>query len=220
MRAFFILCGLLASAAIAQAHFIFVYVDPQAKDIRVVFGHGATPDPDVPVARAEGTKLFAKTGDTATELTVKKAEGNYYVAEMPKTAPEVIYGETKAGVTQRGEMPPMLSTYYSKTVPTLTDKAVAAKLALEFTAAKHEQGVRFQLLQDGKPVPTAEITLTFNADEDDIKVKTDKDGYTQVFQEKGTYALAAQVQVDKKGELDGKKYEKVRTVASIIVRLE
>jgi uncharacterized GH25 family protein len=220
MRYLSALAATVCLATAARAHFVFVYVDgPEA---RLVFGHTAAPDPATPATRAEKTALTARdaTGK-ATALTVEKGDGNFYRAKLPAGRPVVVYGTTEAGVTQRGDNPPMLSQYYPKAVlgdPFAPGAVVGSAAPLEVVPVRDGEKVRLRVLAQGKPLADAEVTVGLpGGDEGKAPVvKTDKDGLTGGFADRGRYCVAAVRVEDKAGEFGGRQYAKARHTATVV----
>ena len=158
MRPLFVTAALLGLTPAAGAHFVFVYVD--GAEARLVFGHTAAPDPAAFPARAEKTALIARDTDgKETKLAAEKGHGNFFRAKLPGR-PVVVFGTTEAGVTQRGDAPPLLSVYYPKLIVGDPFAAgTAAGTPLELVPFKDGDRVRFQTLAAGKPVAGVEVTV-------------------------------------------------------------
>ncbi|MFO0799801.1 MAG: DUF4198 domain-containing protein [Gemmataceae bacterium] len=215
----FLAAFLLAAAvtAAADAHFVFVYVD--GPDAKLVFGHDAAPDPDLFPTRAEKTNLTARDGaGKETKLTVEKGAGNFFRAKLP-AGPVVVYGTTEAGVTQRGDAPPMLSWYYPKVI---VGDPFAANLggakALDVAPVRDGEKVRFRVVADGKAVADAEVTvgLSGKGEEKAETVKTDAAGLTPAFAGQGRFVVAARQVEAKGGDFGGKSYASVRHTATLV----
>jgi len=204
----------------AHAHFVFVYATDDKGEARVVFGHGATPDPKSFPTRAEKTTLTARDADGKdAALTVEKGDGNFYKAKLGDK-PVVVFGTTHAGVTQREGADPTLTTYYPKVVigdPFTKTAEIGKAVPVELVPVKDGEKVRFKLLSGGMPVEGIEVTVGLPGKEEESNpVKTDKDGLTPAFAESGRYSVAARHVEDKPGELDGKKYKAVRRIATLV----
>lgn len=215
--------GLVAGlAAAARSHFVFVYATPDRTEARLVFGHTAAPDPSGFPTRAANTTLTARgAAGKDVRLVVEKGGGNFFRAKLPADRPVVVFGTTEAGVTQRGDNPPMLSWYYPKAVlgdPFVDAAVVGAGAPLEVIPVRAGKKVRFRVVFGGKPVADAEVTVgRVGAGEDkDEGVKTDKDGVTAEFAGRGRYCVAARITEEKAGEFGGKKYAKVRHTATVV----
>lgn len=214
----------LASAACvalaARAHFVFVYVPDGATEARLVFGHKAEPDPATFPTRAEKTALTARgAAGKETRLATEKGAGNFFRAKLPAEKPVVVFGTTEAGVTQRGDNPPALTWYYPKVIlgdPFAKGTDVGAAVALEVVPVRDGEKVRFKVIAAGKPVPDIDVTVGPPGKAEDQTVKTDRDGLTVGFGERGRYCIAARRAEDKPGELGGKKYATVRHIATVV----
>jgi len=222
MRFVATLVALAASTALAQSHFVFVYVPDREAEARLVFGHGAKPDPDSFPTRAEKTTLTARTADgKATKLAVEKGDGNFFRAKFPKDRPVVVFGVTDAGVTQRGDNPPFLTWYYPKAIlgdAFASNASLGEAAPMEIEPVHEGDKVRFRVRFSGKPLPNAEVTIGVPADGDakDETAKTDMDGMTASFSARGRYCVAARKLDETPGERDGKKYSAVRHVATLV----
>ena len=220
MRFLITLAAALGLTAAAHAHFVFAYVTDDRGEVRVVFGHGAAPDPKTPATRCETAVLTARTADGKdAKLTTEKGDGNFYKAKLDGK-PVVVFGHTATAVNQREGADPTLTTYYPKAVvgdPFAKTAAVGKGVPVELVPVKDGDKVRFKLLLDGKPAEGVEVTVGVPGKDDESEpVKTDKDGLTPAFAEFGRYAVAARQVDDKPGELDGKKYKAVRRIATLV----
>jgi uncharacterized GH25 family protein len=219
MRQLMALVTTIGLAAVAQAHFVFVYVD--GAEARLVFGHKAEPDPSSFPTRAEKTALTARDADgKQTRLAVEKGAGNYFRAKLPAGKTVVVCGTNEAGVTQRGDNPPMLSWDYPKVIvgdPFAKEAEVGKGVVMEIVPVRDGEKVRFKVLFEGKPLPEAEVTVVPpGKGEDETVVKTDRDGLTVGFADRGKYCVAARRVEQKPGEAGGKKYASVRHTASLV----
>jgi uncharacterized GH25 family protein len=214
--------ALIGVATAARAHFVFVYVADGGTEARLVFAHAAAPDPKVPATRVEKTTLIARdAAGKDTKLVVEKGAGNYYRAKLPTDKSIVVFGTTEAGVTQYGDNPPALSWYYPKTVlgdPFSKGAAVGPKVPLELVPVRDGEKVRFRVPAGGKPAVGIEVTVgrPGQGEDESQVVKTDKDGLTSGFADRGRYCVAARRAEDKAGEFGGKKYAVVRHTATLV----
>jgi hypothetical protein len=204
----------------AKSHFIFVYVD--GTEARVVFGHEAKSDPDNFPTRAEKTTLQSRAADGKdSKLMLEKGDGNFFRAKLPAAKPAVVFGTTEAGVTQRGDNPPMLSWYYPKTI--LGDAFakganLGVSIPMEIEPVRDGEKVKFLVRFGGKPLADSEVTVGLpgeGGDKDEV-VKTDKDGLTSSFAARGRYCVAARKLEEKAGEFGGKKYSAVRHTSTLV----
>jgi uncharacterized GH25 family protein len=115
----------------------------------------------------------------------------------------------------------MLSWYYPKVVlgDPFAGKAVAGPgIPLEVVPVRAGDQVRFKVLAAGEPLAGAEVTvgLPGGGEEKSQVVKTDKDGLTGGFADRGRYCVAARRMEEKSGEFGGKKYAAVRHTATVV----
>lgn len=222
MRYSIAIAAVACLALAARAHFVFVYVPEGGTEARLVFGHKAEPDASSFPTRAEKTVLTARdSAGNETKLAVEKGDGNFFRAKLAAEKPVVIFGTNEAGVTQRADNPPMLSWDYPKVIvgdPFASNAEVGKGVAMEVIPVKDGEKVRFKVLASGKPLADAEVTIGLPGKSEDKApvVKTDKDGLTVSFAEKGQYCVAARRLEDKSGEIGGKKYSAVRHTATVV----
>jgi hypothetical protein len=205
--------GLLA-AGLAHAHFPFIVPDESGASAKVVFSDSLEPDPAVKIEKLDGTKLFFReSGSTKnTPLEWKKGEACYEV-KLPGKG--TAFGVTEYGVLQKGDAKPFRLVYYPKSVVGDAGKAIGDPLKVEIVSAVEGGKVRFQVLAAGKPATEVEATVMLPGDTKQA-VKTDKDGFTPAFDKKGRYGVQARVSEAKAGEFAGKKYEEVRSYATLV----
>jgi hypothetical protein len=208
VRSVLALLAALTVTTVSHAHFVFVYPTEDKGEVRLVFGHGAAPDPKTPASRCEKTTLTARSAEgQESKLTTEKGDGNFFKAKLA-TPPSVVFGATETAVSQREGADPTCTTYFPKVVfgdPFAKSAEVGKAVPVELVAVKDGEKLRFKLLADGKPAQGIEVTVGVPGKEGEGEVvKTDKDGLTPAFAEHGRYAVAARVVDDKPGELDGK----------------
>lgn len=206
----------------AQAHFVFVYITDEGQEACLVFGHAAAPDPKVPATRAEKTSLTARDGNgKETKLRVEKGDGNFYKAALSSEKPIVVFGTTEAGVTQRGDNPPLLSFYYPKVIvgdAFASTTKLGDRAAMEIVPVRDGDAIRFRILRNGKPLASAEVTVgkPGAGEEKDEVVKSDAEGLAGVFSDRGRYCVAARVSEEKAGDFGGKKFTGIRHTATLV----
>jgi len=219
------LFGLLTIATQSQtclAHLIYIYVPAGQNEVRAVFGHGAYPDGSSSLDRLEKIELKSRDkAGTVRPLALSKADGHYYAAEWDGFQPIVVFGVASVGVTQRGEQPPQLTTYYPKTVigdPFAESARVGEALKLEILPVLEEGGVRFQVVFMGKPLENASVEVTTSEDKFGAEtIKTNAEGMTPVYLGSGRFSVSALGLVPSSGEFEGQPYENIRHIASLVI---
>lgn len=206
----------LVAAAGARAHFPFILPDDKGESAKVVFSDALEPDANVNIEKLENTKLTLRdAGGKESAVEWKKADG-FYAINVPGRGDRVLYGVTDYGVLQKGDAKPFKLVYYPKaTIGTATAKPVGEKLALEVAAEGKTGAMRFRVLAAGKPVADAETTVILP---NGMKkaVTTDKEGYTPAYDAAGRYGVYAKHVEAKPGEHAGKKYDEVRSYATLV----
>ncbi|MCI0700319.1 MAG: DUF4198 domain-containing protein [Planctomycetia bacterium] len=206
--------GLFACAA-ANAHFPYIVPDAKGESAKVVFSDNLEPDTDVNIEKIANTKLtLVDANGKESALEWKKGDG-FYAVNVPGSGNRVVYGITDYGVIQKADAKAFKLMYYPKaTIGSPTAKAVGAKLPMEVVAEGGSGKVRFRVLMAGKPVAESEVTVI--TPDGKKAVKTDKEGYTQAFEGAGRYAVYARHSEAKAGEHAGKKFEEIRSYATLV----
>lgn len=213
----------LATAALAQAHFVFVV--PDAKNpakVVIVFSEDLEVDEAVPAERLAGLKLTGRFEGGKTAPVECKAGKSCLTGELGLVNPQVVFGTHALGVMQKGDAKPFLLAYHAKAVfagadpkhALLGEKLAPAELIPEAADGK----VRFQFVAGGKPVADAVVTV-IKPEGGKAKATTDKDGRTEAFPAKGRYGAWARHTVAGAGEHGGKKYDEARHFATLVLDL-
>ena len=209
--------GLLA-VSVAQGHFPFIVPDEKGTAAKVVFSDDLNPDTNVNIEKLAGTKLTLRdAAGKETALEWKKGEG-FYAVTVPGTGTRVVYGVTDYGVLQKGDAKPFRLTYYPKAIlgpATAKEATVGEKLPLEILATGAPGKIRFQVLAAGKPAADLEVTVLLPGSGKKA-VKTDNSGLTPEFDGSGRYGVYARLTEAKAGEHAGKKYDEVRSYATLV----
>jgi uncharacterized GH25 family protein len=209
------LVGLFATAA-ASAHFPFIVPDDKGQSAKVVFSDNLDPDEAVNIEKIANTKLTLRdAAGKDAPLEWKKGDA-FYAVNFPGTGDRVAFGYTDYGVLQKGDSKPFKLAYYPKAVLGAAGaKPIGEKLALEVAAEAGAGKVRFRVLAAGKPVAESEVTVLL-PEGGKKAVATDKDGYTPGFEGAGRYGVYAKQIEAKAGEHAGKKFEEVRSYATLV----
>jgi len=215
-----LIAGLLATG-IAEAHFPFILPDETGAAAKVVFSDSLAPDIAVKIEKLDSTKLFLREagGDKNIPLEWKKGE-SWLEAKLPGTGNRTVFGVTEYGVLQKGDAKPFRLVYYPKAaIGDPFAKAVGDPLKVEIVAAGQAGKTRFQVLAGGKPAADIETTI-IAADDKKHAAKTDAGGFTPAFEGKGRVGVYARVSEAKSGEFAGKKYEEIRSYATLVVDIK
>ncbi len=206
----------LFAVAVAQAHFPFIVLDAKGEAAKVVFSDNLEPDTAVNIEKIANTKLTLRDA-TGKESAVEHKKGEGFLAvNVPGKGDRVLYGVTDYGVLQKGDAKPFKLAYYPKAViGDATAKPVGEKLPLEVVAEGKAGALRFQVLAAGKAVANSEVTVMLPGGGKKAAT-TDKDGYTPVYDAAGRYGVYAKHVEAKAGEHAGKKYDEVRSYATLV----
>jgi uncharacterized GH25 family protein len=211
-----IFVGLLA-AGLSQAHFPFILPDDGGGSVKVVFSDTLAPDTEVKIEKLEATKLFVREPG-GKDVPVEWKKGNAALeAKVPGNGPRTVFGVTEYGVLQKGDAKPFRLTYYPKAViGGGAAKPIGDPLKVEIVAETQGGKTRFQVLAGGKPVAEAETTVLLPGDMKKM-LKTDKDGFTPSFEQTGRFGVFARVSEATSGEFAGKKFDEVRSYATLVI---
>jgi len=215
------LVALLVQAAVADAHFISIVPDAaNGVKARAVFSEDLNPDANVDIKKIGQTQFVIRNAaGKVSPTTATLGNGAYLLSALGDDA-RVVGGVCTYGVMQRGESKPFLLTYYAKAILGASDEAKSLDvLTLDIVPMAKERG-RFVVLYQGKPVADAEVTVIApNADKTET-LKTDVQGEFAVANIKpGLYGLRARHIAARSGEQEGKKYEEVRSYATLVMNL-
>ncbi|WP_020470103.1 hypothetical protein [Zavarzinella formosa] len=206
----------LSIVAVAQGHFAFIVPEKSGGTAQVVFSDDLGPDENVPIEKLNGMKLHLRADGKLTPLTWK-AEKHSLVATVSGSGNRVLVGHVDYGVMQKGDAKPYLLRYEPKAVigDPFAGKA-DEKATLEVAATGKAGELKFVVTAAGKPVAEAEVNVML-PDGTKQKVKTNKEGTTPAFAAAGRYGLWTKISEQTAGELGGKKYEEVRTYATLVI---
>ncbi len=206
----------LFAVAVAQAHFPFIVPDAKGDSAKVVFSDNLEPDPAVNIEKIANTKLTLRDANGKDAPVEWKKEEGFYAVNVPGRGDRVVYGMTDYGVLQKGDAKPFKLAYYPKAViGAATAKPVGEKLALEVVAEGKAGALRFQVLAAGKPVANSEVTVMLPDGKKKAET-TNKDGYTPVYDAAGRFGVQAKHIEAKAGEHAGKKYDEIRSYATLV----
>jgi len=224
-RLLFTSFALLISNTVASAHFVFLVPDSDSV-VKAIFSDSLSPDKNVSIDKIDNSKVWSvdETGK-ATELkwTIDK-DGGFYKIEVPGTGTRMVAVNTDYGILQRGDSKPFWLNYYSKTLvggaPSGDKASLGGKVPVEIVPLVEGGKIRFVARVNGKPAPKLEVSVTVPGAEKAETLTTDEKGTTQSFDKPGRYAVRFRHVETKSGEEKGKKYDEVRSYATLIVDLK
>jgi uncharacterized GH25 family protein len=218
--------SLLVIAGAADCHFVYLVPDNATGTIKAVFSDTLKPDDKVNVEKIERTKLVLVSSagkESALKWEIDKA-GSFYKIAVPGTGPRIVAGVTNYGVLQRGEGKPFLLMYYSKAIigdVSVTDNArLGTASPVEIVPVVADGKIRFQALVSGKPVAKAEMSVMVPGEAKSRAEIGDEKGITAGFDKAGMYGVNFRKVEAKAGDEKGKKYEEVRSYATLVVEFK
>lgn len=204
----------------AQAHFAYLVPEADGTKAKLIFSDSLLPDENVPITKIKNTKLTLRDATGKESPVEAKEEKNFYALQIPGKGTRVVYGHTNYGVLKKGDAPAFQLHYYPKTIVggiTAEGSRIGEALPVEIVPTVRDGKIRFQAIAKGKPLPDAEISVTVPKSESGEKLSTDKEGFTKAFDVKGIYGVGLRYSEAIKGEVDGMKYEEIRSYATLVV---
>jgi len=208
----------------AFGHFVYLVPEEGGNAVKAVFSDTLKPDQKVSVEKIEKTKLILL--DSAGKVSELKwaldKAGSFYQVEVAGSGVRIVAGVTDYGVLQRGDSKPFALKYYSKAIVGDWTGAKTLKLGervpLELVPILTDGKIRFLALAGGKPLAKAEITVMAPGEEESRQVVSDDQGLTPQFEKAGLYGINLRQTEAKAGEQGGKKFEEVRSYATLVVQ--
>ncbi len=216
---------LLACGQESHAHFLFIRINPAAeagRSAEVYFSEQAEAGDPKFVDKIAGTKLWLQTTPGSFEpLTVQKGSDRLRAA-IPASGSLSVVGVCEYGVLARPNQTPFLLRHYPKAIAGKPEELARLKprseTPLEIVATVEGEGLRFVVLQDGKPLPKA-VLHTVDSDLSGSELTTGADGAVNWNPSSpGRYSVYTQAVLNKEGEFGGKAYKEIREFATIAFR--
>ena len=209
---------LLAAAALAQAHFVFVVPDAGGASAKVFISEELKPTGEVDLTIISGAKL-SLLDSAGRDIPLRMVKGaDAYVVPLSGSGTRVIHGIVDLGFTQSRGPKPYLLMYYPKSIlgnafdskSTLPDQT-----PVQIVPVGKPGALKLQLLVRGRPQPNSEITVIL-PDATQKKLTTDATGQTELLTETGRYGAWGRYWEQTPGERDNKKYEEIRHYATLV----
>ena len=208
----------------ALAHFPFIVPSTAGSRIQVVFNDSLEPDRRVPIDRIASTRLFAIDAN-GKETSIKLVkERHALAADLPGKNFLVLGGFTDRGFvhSEHTDNKPVWVKHYPKAVigdvALVTRVRLDAHVPLELVPMLIERQLRFQALWKGNPLPGIEVAVLVPNESKARITTTDGQGVTRnSFDQSGRYGARAGYIEQAVGELNGKKYEEIRSYATLVL---
>jgi hypothetical protein len=203
---------------VGYAHFIFVVPEKDGATARVILSETLEVDEDVDPGLVDRVTLVTRDAAGAEGSLDLVRDGEVRLIRLPEKMRGSVHGTLTHGVMKHGPKP-FLVVYHPKVcvgAPFGSSGRIGAAAPAELVPAGHPGAVRFQLLASGKPVADAMVTMLL-PDGDVEEVKTDANGHTPTFQQKGRYGAWSKVVIPVSGEHDGEPYAEVRHYPTIVM---
>lgn len=214
------IAAVVAAAATASAH--FVWIETSTKNdglhVRSGFGEAGGWDPDL-VEKIKPTKYWTRAGGKLEPLALPlDATEKEYRAVVKGSSPSAVIGNCDYGVVQFGANPASHLRYSAKSLvgaPAAWQDAATQDLRVELIASPDGDAVKLQALFLGKPLTDAKIKAA-NPDGKDVELKTDGEGIARwPLVGGGVYRCYMGKRTKEAGELDGKKFEGLMDYTSL-----
>jgi uncharacterized protein DUF3386 len=218
-----LLVGMLSwilRAVPAEAHFLFIQVEPHAeagRHVEVFFSERATAGDPKFVAKIAHTELWRQDEPGQfVPLTVNRGTDRLraYLSSGPSVS---VVGRCEYGVLKRDKS--FLLRYYPKAVAGKPDELAKLgrfdQIPLEIMPAFANDSITLTVLREGKPLANRVLT-TIDADLSNVELTTDAAGKA-TWQPKapGQYAVYVQHTVPQAGTRNGETYDEIREFATL-----
>ena len=226
-RVFFaawLICAIATTAAAHAPYLIPVEPGPDSATphpkLLVVFSDSLKPDSRVKPeiwARIDGLALSAtEANGTVTPLALSPGEHSRTCPLSAET--RVVSGRAVYGITQKGDAPAMLVTYYPKAVrgPLPAEPALVPE-GIDLAPIPAGDELRFRVTNNGKPVAGLKVSVIGGAADTPRELTTDAKGLTPGVPAAGRYGVVARVEMAVAGEHGGKPFAKRADVATLVV---
>ena len=213
---------LLGSAGLAQAHFLFVRIQPPAEGGRfseVYFSDVANAGDVRFIDKIAHTKLWLQAKPGSFEpLTVHKAADRLR-ALVPASGSIGVVGECTYGVLGRAKQPSFLLRHYPKAVAGRPDDvallAPKSEIPFEIGLRPEGKGVELTALRQGKPIANAKF-IAVAANLDNHTFSADAQGKARWQPpSSGVFAVYTNQTLNEPGTYEGKKYDEIREFTTI-----
>ena len=199
---------LVALTGSVQAHFIWLEIPPGPESTVFMRFAEAPLEPTPARLQALCAPMAVSTPDGAA-LSFQDGDEKR-VASMSDGA-DVITGHLEYGVMDRGEDNVYLLTYHAKGARSLEAAATATDLGVDIRATISGNELRIGVFFQGKPYEGSELVLDLPNAPEQLKVKTDAQGFVTTPVEPGGWVgIRAMVPETASGTREDKSYEQVR----------
>lgn len=207
-----------AAVTTARGHFIWIIPDADNK-AKVVFSDTLAPDGNVDIKKIGRMKYCVRNAAGKVNPTTATLGENAYLINLLSGDARIVAGVCDYGVLQRGDSKPFHLIYTAKLLFQPIDAKPLDELPLEIVPVSNDAR-RFVVLYKNKPLPDAEVVILPPDGAKETTLKTDAQGeFTIANLKAGTYGFRARHIAATSGEQDGKKYEEVRTYATLVMKL-
>jgi len=214
------LIALGSSSLLAQAHMVYLVPTKEGMSVTVLFSDSLEVDEKVKMDKLGGMKLLARVGGKDTPVDYTKADHSFAL-KVSKNA-SLVYATAVYGLLPKSEKSTLL-VYHPKLAlvsvvgnATALGETIGEMAELEITPIWEASKVRFRLLAKGKPVSSAAGSVVL-PDGTKKQVRTDMEGNTPAFDDKGRFGIYLHLIENKSGEHSGKKFEEIRHYATLVV---
>lgn len=218
--------ALACLAATAEAHFVWIDVEPQDRAwlVRAGFGDPGGWDSDY-IDRITQTEFWARStsGDLARLSLAVDEESKELRGTLTDKSAAAIVAACEYGVVQFGQGGPFYLRYSAKRLleaPADWHDAEPAKpLRAEILARREGDGVRLTALHQGKPLAAAQIRA-YTPDGRRVELTTDDAGEAHwQTPRSGTYNCYFGTTIEKAGQHDGQAYDSQKDYATLTFEL-
>jgi len=207
-------------AAPAQAHFVWVVADSadQGTRLQLSFGEGPVPAEAYLLDKVGHAQLWAVSADGARSLVKlsKEAQGDEgaWVATV-KERPASLQAVCQYGVFSRGGKTSLLNYFAQYAALPGKVPAPAKELNLAVVPTLETQGIRLQVLWNGKPVTEGVELVAAGPDGKDLEAKATDGAFVVPNVGSGRYVIRARLAQDTAGKLGDEAYQGVLNYSTL-----
>lgn len=198
-------------AASAQAHFVWIHVDPVRQELQLQFGDPGTPDFGT-LHYLEKARVWT-TRDTQLELDYTATS----VTAALSGTQFVGSAEMTFGLFGRDEK--FLLEYHAKGRANLAGGMITTGLGVEILAERKGESILFTVLNSGVPAPGATLTLMDKGANGGEDFETDPSGQVTIdAPPTGPVYMRALVQEERSGDFEGEVFDTVKHYSTLTLK--
>ena len=209
----------LLSIGRAEAHFFYLIPAETANELRLVLSDGPSVDREASFEPFTLGKPEGKSAAGSTQaLTLKTISESEATVTLPTNDMSEVSISVPYRVVQRGSTKSIFithsATWADPRVPAADPKNLKG---LHIDTIARTGGFAFRVTNDGKPAVKMMVLVHQPSSKKVEMVRTDANGLTKTFTEKGLHAARVWEEHDAEGEYQGYRYQAIREYVTLCV---